>query len=188
MTDAIKSSEASFSGQRKRLSHRAGRSQQTEKPISTRAPHARKTSRPPSDCGGTVAPSPGPTVPARGELDRLYNSLSAVTLESHPRTAKLLASSTRKTAQKVIEEAGEVALEAVKHNARATIQESADLLYHLVTLWHRAGIDPDQVWTEMRCRADALGIAEKLPKPHHQQLAPKAGSAQSDTKTDGDQP
>ncbi|MFZ8452900.1 hypothetical protein ACO1MT_15265, partial [Staphylococcus aureus] len=33
------------------------------------------------------------------ELDRLYRSLADVTAESHPRTAKLLASSTRKVAQ-----------------------------------------------------------------------------------------
>jgi phosphoribosyl-ATP pyrophosphohydrolase len=98
------------------------------------------------------------------ELDRLYRSLSEVTPENHPRTARLLASSSRKTAQKVIEEAGEVALEAVKHNARGIVRESADLLYHLVALWHRAGIDPTDVWTEMRLRADTLGIAEKLPK------------------------
>jgi phosphoribosyl-ATP pyrophosphohydrolase len=98
------------------------------------------------------------------ELDRLYRSLSGVTPENHPRTARLLSSSTRKTAQKVIEEAGEVALEAVKHHARGTVRESADLLYHLVALWHRAGIDPADVWIEMRSRADRLGIAEKLPK------------------------
>ena len=98
------------------------------------------------------------------ELDRLHRSLSGVTPENHPRTARLLASSTRKTAQKVIEEAGEVALEAVKHHHRGIVRESADLLYHLVALWHRAGIAPDDVWTEMRSGADNLGIAEKLPK------------------------
>jgi phosphoribosyl-ATP pyrophosphohydrolase len=113
----------------------------------------------PDSVSGIAAPGQQP-----GELDRLYRSLSAVTPENHPRTARLLASSTRKTAQKVIEEAGEVALEAVKHHARGTVRESADLLYHLVALWHRAGINPDDVWTEMRCRADTLGIAEKLPK------------------------
>lgn len=98
------------------------------------------------------------------ELDRLYRSLSDVTPENHPRTARLLASSTRKTAQKVIEEAGEVALEAVKHRPHGIVRESADLIYHLVALWHRAGIDPEDVWTEMRLRADTLGIAEKQPK------------------------
>lgn len=99
-----------------------------------------------------------------GELDRLHRSLADVTSNDHPRTARLLASSTRKVAQKVIEEAGEVAIEAVKHHRGGIVRESADLLYNLVALWHRAGIDPHDVWTEMRSRADTLGIAEKLPK------------------------
>lgn len=98
------------------------------------------------------------------ELDRLHRALRGVTPETHPRTARLLASSTRKTAQKVIEEAGEVAIEAVRRNAGGIVRESADLLYHLVALWRRVGIEPQQVWREMRHRADTLGIAEKLPK------------------------
>jgi phosphoribosyl-ATP pyrophosphohydrolase len=99
------------------------------------------------------------------ELDRLYGCLDEVTAKSHPRTAKLLAAGTRKIAQKVIEEAGEVALEAVKHRTVGVVRESADLLYHLVALWRRAGVDPGEVWNEMQRRADTLGIAEKLPKP-----------------------
>jgi phosphoribosyl-ATP pyrophosphohydrolase len=98
------------------------------------------------------------------ELDRLYASLETATVTEHPRTARLLASSTRKVAQKVIEEAGEVALATVKHNDRNIVRESADLLYHLAVLWHRTGITPADIWAEMRRRADSLGIAEKLPK------------------------
>jgi phosphoribosyl-ATP pyrophosphohydrolase len=101
-----------------------------------------------------------------GELDHLCRSLAGAKSESHPRTARLFASSTRKIAQKVFEEAGEVALEAVKHRTGGVVRESADLLYHLVALWHRAGIDPADVWGEMRSRADTLGIAEKPPKAH----------------------
>jgi phosphoribosyl-ATP pyrophosphohydrolase len=115
-----------------------------------------------------VLPEPDPSVEMQGagpsELNRLYRSLAGVTSETHPRTAGLLASSSRKAAQKVIEEAGEVALEAVRHRTRNVVRESADLLYHLVALWHRAGIDPTDVWIEMRRRADILGIAEKPPK------------------------
>jgi phosphoribosyl-ATP pyrophosphohydrolase len=99
-----------------------------------------------------------------GELDRLYAGLAGVTGENHPRTAKLLDSGRRRAAQKVIEEAGEVALEAVKGRAAGVVRESADLLYHLVVLWRRAHIDPVDVYSEMQRRADALGIAEKLPK------------------------
>jgi phosphoribosyl-ATP pyrophosphohydrolase len=106
------------------------------------------------------------------ELDRLYRSLSEVTPENHPRTARLLGSSTRRIAKKLIEEAGETAIEAVKHNTHGIVRESADLLYHLVALWHRADIDPDAVWTEMRCRTDTLGIAEKRPKARIDQRNP----------------
>jgi phosphoribosyl-ATP pyrophosphohydrolase len=98
------------------------------------------------------------------EIERLYAALGTVTPDNHPRTARLLGSSNRKVAQKVIEEAGEVALAAVKHNARNVVRESADLLYHLAVLWRRAGIGPEEIWAEMRRRAETAGIAEKLPK------------------------
>jgi phosphoribosyl-ATP pyrophosphohydrolase len=52
----------------------------------------------------------------------------------------------------------------VRHRSRSVVRESADLLYHLIVLWHECGITPDEVWAEMRSRADRLGIAEKLPK------------------------
>jgi phosphoribosyl-ATP pyrophosphohydrolase len=98
------------------------------------------------------------------ELQRLYIGLSRVQPDNNPRTCKLLDSGNRKIAQKVIEEAGEVALEAITRRTHGVVRESADLLYHLVVLWHRAGIDPDEIWAEMRRRADAFGIAEKCRK------------------------
>jgi phosphoribosyl-ATP pyrophosphohydrolase len=96
-----------------------------------------------------------------GELDRLHAGLAAVTAESHPRTARLLGSGRRRAAQKVIEEAGEVALEAVKGRSTGIVRESADLLYHLVVLWRRAHIDPSDVYAEMQRRADALAQLEQ---------------------------
>lgn len=122
------------------------------------------------------------------ELQRLYRALSDVTPETHPRTARLLASSTRKTAQKVIEEAGEVALEAVRHHPGAIVRESADLLYHLVALWHRAGIDPQDVWSEMRFRADMLGIAEKRPKKSSEKFPKNAPRRAAIDGRDASQP
>jgi len=95
-----------------------------------------------------------------------------VSADNHPRTAKLLGSGVRKAAQKVIEEAGEVALEAVKRDARGVVCESADLLYHLVVLWRRVGVGPADVWSEMHRRADRLGIAEKLPKAAERNSSP----------------
>lgn len=105
------------------------------------------------------------TCPSRtNEVDILYAQLSAVDPVATPRTARLMNEGTRKISQKLIEEAAEVALDAVRYRNNSVIRESADLLYHLVVLWHALGIDPDDVWSEMRARAAKLGIAEKLPK------------------------
>jgi phosphoribosyl-ATP pyrophosphohydrolase len=98
-------------------------------------------------------------------LEELCGALSQISAAGHPRTFRLLQSSRRKAARKVIEEACEVTVEAVKRNADGVVRESADLLYHLVVLWFHMGIEPIDVWQEMQTRADTLGIAEKLPKP-----------------------
>jgi phosphoribosyl-ATP pyrophosphohydrolase len=111
-----------------------------------------------------LSPLGSPQPASASELEHLHRMLGTVSPELNPRTARLLGSRTRKAAQKVIEEAGEVALEAVKHHAQGVVRESADLLYHLVVLWHHEAIDPVHIWTEMRRRADAFGLAEKLPK------------------------
>jgi phosphoribosyl-ATP pyrophosphohydrolase len=99
-----------------------------------------------------------------GEIARLYADLDLVNERDNPRTARLLACSRAKLAQKLMEEAGEIALGAVRHRSRGVVRESADLIYHLVVLWRECGITPDEVWAEMCRRADKLGIAEKLPK------------------------
>lgn len=98
------------------------------------------------------------------EIARLYEALDRVSPRDHPRTARLLAAGRAKMAQKVMEEAGEVALEAVRQRRRAVIRESADLVYQLVVLWRECGVVPEEVWGEMARRAELLGIAEKLPK------------------------
>ena len=97
-------------------------------------------------------------------LEQLRVALGEVTANNHPRTFKLLRSGHRKIARKLIEEACEVTVEAVKRDSNGVVRESADLLYHLVVLWFNAGIEPGAVWQEMQRRADTLGIAEKLPK------------------------
>ncbi len=119
------------------------------------------------DAGAAAPQSVSLDVEARAdarEIARLYVALDRVNEHDNPRTARLLAAGRAKMAQKVMEEAGEVALEAVCHRPRAVIRESADLIYNLVVLWRACGIVPDAVWVEMRRRADKLGIAEKLPK------------------------
>jgi phosphoribosyl-ATP pyrophosphohydrolase len=99
-----------------------------------------------------------------GELERLYSALDHVTLAENPRTARLMSAGLRKISQKVVEEAAEVALEAVRKRTDTAVCESADLLYHLVVLWQALAIQPADVWAEMHRRADAYGLAEKPPK------------------------
>src|ERR1700682_555852 len=192
MTDAVKLSDLKYPNLQGDGSRRSETSRHKGRPRQTRAARAqasasspRETESPlvPDSLSGLAAASQQPC-----ELDRLYRSLAEVTPQNHPRTARPLASSSRKTAQKLIEEAGEVALEAVKHSARGIVWESADLLYHLVALWHRAGIDPDDVWTEMRCRADTLGIAEKLPKAHSHNRSHQNRNVKPLAKTDRNRP
>lgn len=80
------------------------------------------------------------------------------------RTAKLFAAGRPKMAQKVGEEAVEVAIEAVRGQRDAVVIESADLMYNLVVLWADMGITPDDIWAEIRRRELVMGVAEKLPK------------------------
>jgi phosphoribosyl-ATP pyrophosphohydrolase len=84
-----------------------------------------------------------------------------------PRTAKLLAAGAPKMAQKVIEEAAETGIEAVRGDTVAVVKESVDLLYNLAILWSEVGVDPGMVWAEMDHREQSLGMAEKLPKAPH---------------------
>jgi phosphoribosyl-ATP pyrophosphohydrolase len=109
-----------------------------------------------------------------GEIARLFDALDTISQTSHPRTARLLAAGRFKMAQKLIEEAAEVALQAARHRTRGLVRESADLVYQLVILWRDCGIAPEEVWGEMRRRADRFGLAEKLPKPCEQAPQPQA--------------
>jgi len=80
------------------------------------------------------------------------------------RTAKLFSDGLPKMAKKVAEEAVEVGIEAIRGRRRATIAESADLIYNLVVLWSAMGIAPAEVWAELDRREALHGIAEKRPK------------------------
>jgi len=109
-----------------------------------------------------------PESPAKGSdpVDRLYDALGRQRTGKihHARTAKLLALGLPKMSKKLVEEAAEVAIDAVRERHGKVVSESADLLYHLVVLWFAMGIEPAAVWSEMNRREEMFGIAEKLPK------------------------
>jgi phosphoribosyl-ATP pyrophosphohydrolase len=62
---------------------------------------------------------------------------------------------THKMAQKVGEEAVEVAIEAVKGDRKALATESADLIYRLLVLWADQDLSPEEVWPHVQKRLDA---------------------------------
>jgi phosphoribosyl-ATP pyrophosphohydrolase len=83
---------------------------------------------------------------------------------STSRTARLLRAGRAKMAKKLAEEAVEVVIDAMNGHRDAVVRESADLIYNLVVLWVSSGVDPQDVWDEMKRRERLFGIAEKLPK------------------------
>jgi phosphoribosyl-ATP pyrophosphohydrolase len=110
--------------------------------------------------------TPGVEPATLDELTRLFAAISRRRLsgDAKNKTAKLFAAGLPKMAKKLVEEATEVAIEAVRGERRCLKSESADLLYHLVVIWNAMGINPSEVWSEMKRRERLLGIAEKLPK------------------------
>jgi phosphoribosyl-ATP pyrophosphohydrolase len=76
-------------------------------------------------------------------------------------TARLFAKGVHKIAQKVGEEAVETAVAAVAETDERLARESADLVYHLLILWHAKGIIPSDVWAELDRRFGTTGPAIK---------------------------
>jgi phosphoribosyl-ATP pyrophosphohydrolase len=117
-----------------------------------------------------------PGGPEPGELGRPARSRDRLTIlaqavahhagkpPAHSRTAKLLSGGTPKMAQKLVEEAAEVAIEAMRGNRGGVVAEAADLIYNLTVLLTGSGIPIAELWREMDRREALLGLAEKLPK------------------------
>jgi phosphoribosyl-ATP pyrophosphohydrolase len=101
-----------------------------------------------------------------GRLERLARAVAEVRagVRVSPRTSKLFASGAPKMAQKVIEEAAEAGIEAIRGDRNALIHETVDLFYNLSALWAELDVLPADIWREMDRREAAFGMAEKLPK------------------------
>ncbi len=75
--------------------------------------------------------------------------------------ASLYAKGRKKIAQKVGEEGVETAIAGVSDDRSAIVNESADLLFHLLILLADAGIAPEEVLAEMQRREGTSGFEEK---------------------------
>lgn len=87
-------------------------------------------------------------------LDQLYATICQRrhTAPAGSYTARLFAEGRARIAQKVGEEALEVALASVQGQDDRVVYESADLLYHLLVLLADHGIAPDIVYEELERR------------------------------------
>jgi len=81
-----------------------------------------------------------------------------------PRTHKLIAAGCPQQAKKMVEEAAELAIEAVRRDRGAAVMEAADLLYNLVVLLKGMNIPFDDVYGELERRRGLYGIAARQQK------------------------
>ena len=79
-------------------------------------------------------------------------------------TALLLARGRLQCAKKLGEEAIETALAAMTEDNAAVVRESSDLLYHLLVLWVACGIEPAEIYAELRAREARSGLEEKAAR------------------------
>lgn len=66
--------------------------------------------------------------------------------------------------KKVGEEASEVLLAAKNEDSVNLVHELADLWFHCAVLMAHAGIEPDQLYSELARRAGTSGLAEKAAR------------------------
>ena len=64
-------------------------------------------------------------------------------------------------AKKIGEESTELIIDLVNNNKIGVINESADLLYHLIVSWVSSGVQPKEIWDELSKRTLKSGIEEK---------------------------
>jgi phosphoribosyl-ATP pyrophosphohydrolase len=79
-------------------------------------------------------------------------------------TARLFSRGRQQIAKKLGEEAVEALIEGIRGDRPKLVGESADMLYHLLTLWASLGVKPKAVWTELARREGLSGIAEKASR------------------------
>ena len=99
-------------------------------------------------------------------LDRLY-----VVIDSRKGadpdtsyTARLFSRGRQQIAKKLREEAVEALIEGIRGDRGKLVVESADMLYHLLTLWAASEVKPRAVWAELARREGISGIAEKAAR------------------------
>ncbi len=84
-------------------------------------------------------------------------------------SARLFERGTNHICQKVGEEAVETVISALSGTKQNLIEESADLVYHLLVLWADAEIEPEIIWDELLRRGGQSGVEEKSQRSNNKQ-------------------
>ncbi|MBI0168007.1 phosphoribosyl-ATP diphosphatase [Bartonella sp. M0280] len=79
-------------------------------------------------------------------------------------TASLVQKGMGRAAKKMGEEAVETVIAALNEDDTHFISESADLIYHLLVMWHIRGIKLDDVVKELARRTAQSGLEEKASR------------------------
>tara|TARA_Y100000817_G_scaffold98382_1_gene76824 strand:+ start:15068 stop:15682 length:615 start_codon:yes stop_codon:yes gene_type:complete len=87
-------------------------------------------------------------------IDQLIKIISSrkISNDENSYTSKLLNSGIKRISQKVVEEAGEVAIACVSNDKEEIINEFSDLFYHMLVLIEASPIDYDDVWKQLNLR------------------------------------
>ena len=93
-------------------------------------------------------------------LVRLFETIEKKSNDdpSQSYTAQLLSEGKEKCIAKLKEESLETVEAAEKDEISQIIYESADLIYHLLVLWKKFDLTPDQIYTELENREGKTGI------------------------------
>src|SRR5215470_16687364 len=79
-------------------------------------------------------------------------------------TARLFSRGRQQIAKKLGEEAVEALIEGIRGDRPKLVGESADMLYHLLTLWAASDVIPPAVWAKLASLEDISNIAEKAAR------------------------
>ncbi len=87
------------------------------------------------------------------DIKNLYDQLLKKKNEKHQKSyTSFLIDNPAILAKKIGEESVEVIIEILKNDKVKLVNESADLIYHLVAAWIYCGINPNDVWAELGAR------------------------------------
>jgi phosphoribosyl-ATP pyrophosphohydrolase len=98
-------------------------------------------------------------------LDRLYLVINA-RKDHDPEssyTARLFARGRAQIAKKLGEEAVQAVIEGIGNDGSKLVGKSADLLYHLLTLWAATKVKPKAVWDQL-ARREGLPTTKKASR------------------------